>query len=143
MNCSTRKLLILARGFKKQGVKFKEHIREDLEKLSHSLDEFFTVETLEVEVKSGKGKSAKTTKEHKDLVFLKDPQAFFDHIVAERGLDRAKLMVRVELDGGQGSFKVVVSIFETDYDPEITFTEKEGPGSKITGSNRMLIRPHH
>ena len=139
LNCSTRKLLILARDFKKQGLKFEEHIREDLEKLSHSLDEFFTVESLEFEVKSGKGKNANTTKELKDLVFLKDPQAFFDHIVEERGLDREKLLVRVGLDGGQGSFKVVVSIFETDYDPEITFTEKEGPGSRLTGSNRMLM----
>ena len=56
------------------------------------------------------------TKEFKDLVYLKDPQAFFYHIVAERGLDREKVMVRVGLDGGQVSFKVVVSIFETDDD---------------------------
>ena len=139
LNCSQRKLLVLARDFKKQGVKFEEYIREDLDKLSHSLDEFFTVESLEFEVKTGKGKSAKTTKEQKDLVFLKDPQVFFDHIVKERGLDREKVMVRVGLDGGQGSFKVVVSIFETDYDPEITFSEKEGPGTRLTGSSRMLM----
>ena len=73
------------------------------------------------------------------MVYLKDPQAFFDHIVAERGLDREKVMVRFGLDGGQGSFKVVVSIFETDYDPEITFSEKEAPGTRLTGSSRMLM----
>ena len=139
LNCSMRKLLLLARDFKKQGVNFEDHIREDLEKLSHSLDEFYVVESLEFEVKTGKGKSAKTTKEFKDLVYLKDPQAFFDHIVAERGLDREKVMARVGLDGGQGSFKVVVSIFETDYDPEITFSEKEAPGTRLTGSSRMLM----
>ena len=139
LNCSQRKLLLLAREFKKQGVKFEEHIREDLEKLSHSLNEFYSVESLEFEVKTGQGKSAKTTKEYKDLVFLKDPEAFFDHIIAERGLDREKVLIRVGLDGGQGSFKVIVSIFETDYDPEITFSEKEGPGNRLTGSSRMLV----
>ena len=76
LNCSQRKLLQLAREFKKQGVKFEEHIREDLEKLSHSLDEFYSVENLEFEVKTGQGKNARTTKEQKDLVFLKDPKAF-------------------------------------------------------------------
>ena len=84
LNCSTRKLLLLARDFKKQGVKFEEHIREDLEQLSHGLDEFFVVESHEFEV------------EFKDLVYLKDPQAFFDHIVAERGLDRKKFMVGLD-----------------------------------------------
>ena len=139
LNCSQRKLLQLAREFKKQGVKFEEHIREDLEKLSHSLDEFYSVENLEFEVKTGQGKNATTTKEQKDLVFLKDPKAFCDHIIAERGLDREKVLIRVGLDGGQGSFKVIVSIFETDYDPDITFSTKEGPGNRLTGSSRMLV----
>ena len=115
------------------------NIREDLEKLSHSLDEFYSVESLEFEVKTGQGKNARTTKEHKDLVFLKDPKEFFDHIIAERGLDREKVLIRVGLDGGQGSFKVIVSIFETDYDPDITFSTKEGPGNRLTGSSRMLV----
>ena len=105
---------------------------------SFALLRCFTVESLEFEVKTGKGKSAKTTKEQKDLVFLKDPKAFCDHIIAERGLDREKVLIRVGLDGGQGSFKVIVSIFETDYDPDITFSTKEGPGNRLTGSSRML-----
>ena len=33
----------------------------------------------------------------------------------------------------------VVSIFVTDYDPEITFSEKEAPGTMLTGSSRMLM----
>ena len=52
--------------------------------MSHGLDEFFVVESHEFEV------------EFKDLVYLKDPQAFFDHIVAERGLDRKKFMVGLD-----------------------------------------------
>ena len=73
------------------------------------------------------------------MVYLKDPQAFFDHIVAERGLDREKVMVRFGLDGGQGSFKVIYGVHQTDYDPEITFSEKEAPGTRLTESSRMLM----
>ena len=62
-----------------------------------------------------------------------------DHIVEERGLERDQVMVRVGLDGGQGSFKVVVSIFETGFDPEISFSKSEGPGSRLTGSQRILV----
>ena len=85
LNISSRKLLQLARDFKNPGVKFEKHIREDLEKLSHNLDEYYSVESLEFEVKTGQGKDARTEKEHKDLVLLKDPKEFFDHIIAERG----------------------------------------------------------
>ena len=60
-------------------------------------------------------------------------QSVFDHIIDERGLDRTKVLIRVGPDGGQGSFKVIVSIFETDYDPDITFSEKEGPGNRLFG----------
>ena len=49
------------------------------------------------------------------------------------------MLIRIGLDGGQGSFKVIVSIFETDYDPDITFSGKEGPGNRLTGSSRMLV----
>ena len=139
LNCSQRKLLMIARDFKKQGVKFEAHIREDLEKLSNSLAEYYTVESFEFEENVGKGKSAKKIKVDKDLVFLKDPAAFVDHIVKERGLDKDQVIVRVGLDGGQGSFKVMVSIFETGYDPEISFSKSEGPGSRLTGSQRMLV----
>ena len=52
------------------------------------------------------------------------------HIIAERGLDREKVLIRVGLDGGQGSFKVIVSIFETDCDPDITFSTKYEGGAR-------------
>ena len=38
---------MLAREFRTQGVQFEPNIREDLAKLSHSLDEYFNVEKLE------------------------------------------------------------------------------------------------
>ena len=173
LNCSQKKLLSVAREFKSKGIKFEEHIREDLDKLSHSLDAYYTVEKLEFvekkkkkndDKKEGKKTSkdkAEETKEDNekegkeeeekekkkdekktavelDLLYLKDPPAFIEHVIKERGLDRDKVLVRVGMDGGQGSFKVVASIFETDYDPEITLSSKEGPGTRLTGANRLL-----
>ena len=72
-----------------------------------------------------------------DLVYVKDPVKFIDYVIEERGLDKSKVLVRLGLDGGQGSFKVIASIFETDYDPEIMFSNEE-PGNRFTGSKRML-----
>ena len=127
-------ILKLAREFKAGGVKFEPHIREDLQKLSHCLDEFYTVEKLEfIEKKQVKKKSVTSTV-MLDLVYVKDPVAFIDHVIKKRGLNRKKVLVRLGLDGGQGSFKVVASIFETDSDPK-----KEDPGNLLTGANRLLV----
>ena len=139
LNCSEAKLLTLARSFRTEGVKFEPHIREELLKLSHSLDNFYTVESIEVTKTEKVKKKTVETKVMRDLVFLKDPVGFIDHVIQERGLDKEKVMVRIGLDGGQGSFKVVASVFETDYDPEITFSGKETPDSRLTGANRLLI----
>ena len=46
LDCSESKLIMVAREFRRQGVKFEPHIREGLLALSHSLDEFFTVERI-------------------------------------------------------------------------------------------------
>ena len=79
------------------------------------------------------------TKVMLDLAYVTNPTKFIEHIIEEQGLDKNKVLVRVWLDGGQGSFKVVVSIFETDYDLEITFSTSEGAGTRLTGSNRLLV----
>ena len=96
-----------------------------------------TLETLQFKEK--KAKSSKVTKVKLDLVYVKDPANFIKHVITEMGLEKEKVMVRVGLDEGQGSFKVVVLIFETDYDPEITISAKEGLGSQLTGANRLLV----
>ena len=85
------------------------------------------------------GNMNELTRVNLDIVYVKDIEKFIEHVIVEHGLDKEKVLVRVGLDGGQGSFKVVASIFETDYDPEIMFTEKEDSGSRLTGSNRLLV----
>ena len=86
-----------------------------------------------------KGTRGKLETVKQDLVFVKEPAKFIEHIISERDLNKEKLMVRIGLDGGQGTFKVVVSIFETDYDPEVTFKLKERPDNRLTGSKRLLV----
>jgi hypothetical protein len=36
----------------------------------------------------------------RDLVFLKDPVSFIQHVITEYGLDKDKVVVRIGLDGG-------------------------------------------
>ena len=74
-----------------------------------------------------------------DLVYVTDLKEFVNFVIVERALNKEVVLVRIGIDGVQGSLKVVCSIFESDYDPEITFTNKEGPGNWLTGANRLLV----
>ena len=66
-----------------------------------------------------------------DLVYVNNTTVFIDHIIKKCVLDEEKVLIRIRLDRGQDSFKVFVSIFETDYDPEVTFSKSEGPGTRL------------
>ena len=101
LDCSESKLIMVAREFRRQGVKFEPHIREDLLALSHSLDEFFTVEKISDFVT--KNEDNENVPMENDLVYLKDTQEFINHVVEERSLDAESVIYRVGLDGGQVS----------------------------------------
>ena len=107
LNCSERKLLMLYRQFKSEGVNFDPNLREDMQALSHSLDSFYKVEKLDF---MGKDENKEDIPVQLDLVYLEDTEAFITYVIGERDLDEDKVIVRVGLDGGQGSFKVVGSI---------------------------------
>ena len=130
LNCSENKLLMLCREFRKEGVKFDPNIQEELQSLSHSLDSFYKVEKLDF---TGKNADKEDVPVELDLVYLQDADAFITHVIGERNLDAEKVIVRVGLDGGQGSFKVVGSIFET------TSHEVDTPGEKLAGANKLLV----
>ena len=46
---------------------------------------------------------------------------------------------RVVPGGGQDSFKISISVFHKDTDPEIMFSDHEGPSEKMTGIKQLLI----
>lgn len=121
LQCSENKLLMLAREFRTQGVQFEPNIREDLAKLSHSLDEYFNVEKLEFICKNSDKVDVTADV---DLVYVKDLNVFITHVISERELDAEKVLVRVGLDGGGGSFKVTASIFETKFHQNQTEAEE-------------------
>ena len=130
LNCSEKKLLMVAKEFRQVGVTFEPHIREELQILSHSLDEFYKVEKLEF---VGRDENKEVVPVQLDLVYVEDLESFVTHVTGERELDAEQVIIRVGLDGGQGSFKVVASIFELNaYDKEIE-------GAKLTGSNKLLV----
>ena len=130
LNCSERKLLMLYRQFKSEGVNFDPNLREDMQALSHSLDSFYKVEKLDF---MGKDENKEDIPVQLDLVYLEDTEAFITYVIGERDLDEDKVIVRVGLDGGQGSFKVVGSIFET------TSHLVDTPGEKLAGANKLLV----
>ena len=63
-------------------MKFEINIREDMERLSHHLDDYCTVETLEFEEK--KEKSSQVAKVTLDLVYVNNPTVFIDHIIKKQ-----------------------------------------------------------
>ena len=70
LHCSERKIVMIARDLRASGIKFEANIQTDLRKLSHCLDDFYTVEKLEFVEKKGK-KSQTKTKVMIDLVYLR------------------------------------------------------------------------
>ena len=98
LNCSENKLLKVARDFRKEGVQFEPHMREELQQLSHSLDAFFKVENLEF---VGKNEEKEEVPVNIDLVYIEDTEAFITYVVGERNLNPEQVIVRVGLDGGQ------------------------------------------
>ena len=47
--------------------------------------------------------------------------------------------MRISIDGGGGSLKVLASIFDKNEDSEVVFTQREQPGSRLTGVNRVIL----
>ena len=88
--------------------------------------------------KKGKGSKNKEkkkkvlAKETKDVAIVKNTKGFLDRVVSERGLNPETAVMRVVPDGGGGSFKVMVSVFDGNYDAEVTW---EKWGDLNTGVN--------
>ena len=62
-----------------------------------------------------------------------------DWVVDQREMDKERTVLRVSIDGGGGSLKVLGNIFHVDEDPEILFTKYEQPGQLLKGVNRIIL----
>ena len=100
--------------------------------LSHALDNFYSVEKVEFLSKK-KVKENKTIETViKDLVYVKDPISLVNHVCTARGLEIDNVIIRVGIDSGQESLKVIMNIFNR----EVNYDSKE---AKNTGVNKVII----
>ena len=134
---TTKKMLrILREG----NVKVEANVTKILDEIGRELeDEYENVqmvfEKTEIEMKEHAGKKKKIKKvvqTEMNVTVAKNAKELVEKIAEVRGLDLNSLKSRVVIDSGQGSLKVVVSIFNED-------VEQKGSLQKLTGSNRLII----
>ena len=102
-------------------------------------DEFDEEEPPKKSAKKKEKKKKEIVKEEVDVTIVKDAVQFVEKVMQARGLTEDTVKCRVVPDGGQGSFKISMSVFHKDTDPEIMFSDHEGPSEKMTGVNQLLI----
>ena len=95
----------------------------------------------QVEVKGRDGVVRKSTKvvtvwEEREVVHVKVASDFVLHIIWARGMDPAKTLVRIGLDGGGGSFKIMISIADAEGNEAEEEEEEENGGGEKPGSSR-------
>ena len=96
--------------------------------------------TIENGEKNKKNKTKQTVvKVYVDVTIVNDAKGFKDRVIEARELDPATVKCRPVVDTGQGSFKVLVSIFDSNQDLDIAFAFQEGRYEKLTGVNRLLV----
>ena len=98
--------------------------------MGKTVSDFFEVTEKEMEIKktvTREGKNGKkissveTYMEKKNIVHVKSASDYIQHLIKLRGLDPKSAFVRIGMDGGGGSMKVLVSVFspsETGDAPE-------------------------
>ena len=70
--------------------------------------------------------------EEKDLVYVNDVEDLIKEVCSQRNLSSNDCMIRIGMDGGQGSLKVVMNLF----DPEDMNNDKN---KKMTGVNKAIL----
>ena len=66
-------------------------------------------------VRRKKRKLLRTRRVKKELVYVRDCAAFLEFVREERGIPAEEAMVRLAIDAGQGSLKVVANLFNRYY----------------------------
>ena len=93
--------------------------------MGKQLEEHFTVTDMDLEMKRTKVRITKTGKKTKvvetyvssrSICHATNTSDYIQHLIKIRGLDPARTMVRLGIDGGGGSLKILVSIFDPTVD---------------------------
>ena len=80
--------------------------------------------------KGEKGTPARVETITRDVVVVKDVAKMVQYAVEQRGMDEKRTVVRISIDGGGGSLKILGSIFHEN---------EEMDGGLLTGVNKVLI----
>ena len=75
----------------------------------------------------------------KDVVIVKDVVEHLDRVVEKRGMERSSVSVKIYIDSGEGSCKVLATVMDANHDPDIMDMRVEQPGNRLTGVNRVLV----
>ena len=87
---------------------------------------------VEVEEPGKMVKKVVTEEVEKEVVYVKDTSDFLTHILHQRRMDPAKSLIRIGLDGGKGSFKVMASVCDAEEEAE---EEEEEEGGREAGED--------
>ena len=114
-------------------------LEDEYENIEMEFEESVKEERNNGNHKTDKERKIRVVKSNVDVTIVKDAKSFIDKVIEVRGLNKDTVKCRVVPDKGQGSLKIVVSVFDSDIDPDISFTYQEGKHEKLTGSNRLLV----
>ena len=94
-------------------------------------------------------KKTTTIMKDKDIVYVADVPEFIKYVIKARGLDPAKACVRIGMDAGAESLKIMASIFdpeqesaedeELDDEDDQNSVKRKSQPQKLTGSVVALL----
>nr|XP_047133864.1 uncharacterized protein LOC124812012 [Hydra vulgaris] len=118
----------MLKTLRRSGVKFKSNMEKALDEKSKLLSNFYVTELLDFQ----KNDYA-TVKRH--LVYIEDITTFLDFVIKYRGQVPQNTFVKVGIDSGGGSLKVIVNLF----DPTKDRTEDSSSLGSYSGANTSLV----
>lgn len=93
-----------ARTLRKSKVNVKFGAVTELQKQSHDLDEYFSVESVAIDV-------SKNLKKLKSVVYCSDLNGLVTHLLNKRNMNDSEFLCKIGVDGGGGSLKVAKLFF--------------------------------
>ncbi|XP_047141345.2 uncharacterized protein LOC105849168 [Hydra vulgaris] len=122
----------MLKTLRRSGVKFESNIEKALDEKSKLLSNFYVTELLDFQEKE-KDNDYATVKRH--LVYIEDITTFLDFVMKYRGKVPQNTFVKVGIDSGGGSLKVIVNLF----DPTKDRTEDSSSLGSYSGANTSLV----
>ncbi|XP_047139778.1 uncharacterized protein LOC124815287 [Hydra vulgaris] len=122
----------MLKTLRRSGVKFESNMEKALDEKSKLLSNFYVTELLDFQEKE-KDNDYATVKRH--LVYIEDITTFLDFVMKYRGHVLQNTFVKVGIDSGGGSLKVIVKLF----DPTKDRTEDSSSLGSYSGANTSLV----